>query len=81
MVLRPAKNAAMHGDKNQQIDVLIEPTADHSDDEILSALKQKQAQEVQVLVPGYISAKIRQMDIPDIEMIGTVNIKQKSQLK
>lgn len=80
-MLRPIKSKekpAKHGD---EFDVLVEPDADHTDEDILNALAEANARDVQLLARGFISAKIMQSNLEKVQDIGFVSVKRKSQMK
>lgn len=81
MVLKPVRGSSKPVDDDNEVDVLIEPDADHTDEDILSALAEKRAKDVEVLVRGFISAKIKQSSIESIETVGQVSIKEESKMR
>ena len=73
----PARNYSLEATR---LDVFVEPRPGHSDEEVVSALRQNGAENVEVLAPGFISAQASGESLQKVEEIAYIHPKHESQM-
>lgn len=66
---------AGRSDEQDEIDVLVEPTAGHTTEEVAGALREVGAADVDVLAPGFVSARATRAALRSLEPIAIAHPK------
>lgn len=82
MILKKVESKKLDDPTDEaKISVIVETMREHLDQDVIKSLVETGASEIEVLAPGYISARISRAAFKLIEPIAYIHPKQKHELR